>query len=191
LLQIVIWKVVLPKPMLSVAKEYACHGVLDVSTYQGFPPCFILPWERDPANFGIGINFSEVAVASKGKDSRTLLQNEVKGVELLAKRSFLQEVVFRSKQPLLIKMIDIEAKKSTAMCKTFPNVLRIASLNSNVQRPKMRMTEVPLCQTLCRHNQAQTPVLETSNNLNYCYVIELYIPWVLLVRAFGDSRSAR
>ena len=99
LLQIVIWKVVLAKPMLSVAQEYACHGVLDVSTYQGFPPCFILPWERDPANFGIGINFSEVAVASEGKDSRTLLQNEVKGVDLLAKRSFLQEVVFRSKQP--------------------------------------------------------------------------------------------
>ena len=104
LLQIVIWKVVLPKPMLSVAQEYTCHGVLDVCTDKGFPPCFILPWERDPANFGIGINFSEVAVASKGKDSRTLLQNEVKGVELLAKRSFLQEVVFRSKQPLLINM---------------------------------------------------------------------------------------
>ena len=94
LLQIVIWKVVLAKPMLSVAQEYACHGVLDVSTYQGFPPCFILPWERDPANFGIGINFSEVAIASEGKDSWTLLQNEVKRVELLAKRSFLQEVTF-------------------------------------------------------------------------------------------------
>ena len=94
LLQIVIWKVVLPKPMLSVAQEYTCHGVLDVCTDKGFPPCFILPWERDPANFGIGINFSEVAIASEGKDSRTLLQNEVKRVELLAKRSFLQEVTF-------------------------------------------------------------------------------------------------
>ena len=119
LLQIVIWKVVLPKPMLSVAQEYTCHGVLDVCTDKGFPPCFILPWERDPANFGIGINFSEVAIASEGKDSRTLLQNEVKGVELLAKRSFLQEVVFRSKQPLLIKMIDIEAKNPQQCVKPF------------------------------------------------------------------------
>ena len=37
LLQIVIWTVVLPKPMFSVAKEYTRHGVLDVCTYQGFP----------------------------------------------------------------------------------------------------------------------------------------------------------
>ena len=61
-----------------------------MSAYQGVPPCFEFPWERDPAHFGTGINFSEVAVASEGKDSRTLLQNEVKRVELLAKRSFLQ-----------------------------------------------------------------------------------------------------
>ena len=139
LLQIVIWKVVLPKPMLSVAQEYACHGVLDVSTYQGFPPCFILPWERDPANFGIGINFSEVAVASEGKDSRTLLQNEVKGVELLAKRSFLQEVVFRSKQPLFFwwRLCMLWGEKSTAMCKTKPNIFHTTSLNRDLHHPNI------------------------------------------------------
>ena len=88
----------LAKPMLGVAKEYTCNGVFDVSTDKGFPSCFEFPWERDPANFGIGINFSEVAATSEGKDSRTLLQNEVKRVQLLAKR-FLQEAVLRSKQP--------------------------------------------------------------------------------------------
>ena len=59
----------------------------------GVPTLFEFPWERDPAHFGIGINFSEIAVAFQGKDSRTcrtLLQSEVKRVELLAKRSFLQ-----------------------------------------------------------------------------------------------------
>ena len=134
LLQIVIWKVVLPKPMLSVAQEYACHGVLDVSTYQGFPPCFILPWERDPANFGIGINFSEVAIASEGKDSRTLLQNEVKCVELLAKRSLLQEVMFRSKQTLLIKLIDMEAKIHRNVQKCAKPFQIFSTLNRNWQR---------------------------------------------------------
>ena len=96
-----------------------------MSTYQGFPPCFILPWERDPANFGIGINFSEVAIASEGKDSRTLFQNEVKRVELLAQRSLLQEFMFRSKQTLLIKLIDMEAKnppQCAKICKTFSNI---------------------------------------------------------------------
>ena len=80
--------------MLRVAQENTCYRILNMATDKGFPPCFILPWERDPANFGIGINFSEVAIASEGKDSWTLLQNEVKRVELLAKRSFLQEVMF-------------------------------------------------------------------------------------------------
>ena len=80
----------LPKPMLRVAQENTCDGVIEMSTNKGFPPCFILPWERDPAHFGVGINFAEVAVTSEGKDSRPLLQNEVKRVELLAKHSFVQ-----------------------------------------------------------------------------------------------------
>ena len=72
----------------------------------GSPPCFEFPWERDPAHFGTGINFSEVAVASEGKDSRTLLQNEVKRVELLAKRSFLQASHVKIKaNHFLIKII--------------------------------------------------------------------------------------
>ena len=99
-LQMAIWKVMLPKPMLRVAQENTCDGVIEMSTDKGFPPCFILPWERDPAHFGIGIDFSEIAIASEGKDSRTLLHNEVKRVELLAKHVFLQEVVFISKLPL-------------------------------------------------------------------------------------------
>ena len=89
-LQMAIWKVMLPKPMLRVAQENTCDGVIEMSTDKGFPPCFILPWERDPAHFGMLINFAEVAVTSEGKDSRTLLENEVKRVELLAKRSFVQ-----------------------------------------------------------------------------------------------------
>ena len=99
---IVVGKVMLAKPMLGVAKEYTCDGIFDVPADKGFPTCYILPWKRDPANFGIGINFSKVAVTSEGKDSRTLLQNEAKSVELLAKRSILQGVVLRSKQPLFI-----------------------------------------------------------------------------------------
>ena len=100
LLQIAIWKIMLPKPMLRVTQENTCDGVIEMSTDKGFPPCFILPWERDPAYFCIWIDFSEIAIASEGKDSRTLLHNEVKRVELLAKCVFLQEVVFISKLPL-------------------------------------------------------------------------------------------
>ena len=105
-----------------------------MSTYQGFPPCFILPWERDPANFGIGINFSEVAIASEGKDSRTLFQNEVKRVELLAQRSLLQEVMFRSKQTLLIKLIDMEAKIHRNVQKCAKPFQICSTLNRNWQR---------------------------------------------------------
>ena len=89
-LQMAISKVMLPKPMLRVAQENTCDGVIEMSTDKGFPPCFILPWEGDPAYFGIWIDFSEI-IASEGKDSRTLLQNQVKRAELLAKRVLFQK----------------------------------------------------------------------------------------------------
>ena len=123
-LQMAIWKVMLPKPMLRVAQENTCDGVFEVSTDKGFPPCFILPWERDPAYLGIFIDFSEIAIASEGKDSRTLLQNQVKRAELLAKRSFVQashvEIKAITFDQHIFKMIDIETK-NTATCKTCPN----------------------------------------------------------------------
>ena len=62
-----------------------------MSTDKGFPPCFILPWERDPAYLGIWIDFSEIAIAPEGKDCRTVLQNQVKRAELLAKRVLFQK----------------------------------------------------------------------------------------------------
>ena len=108
-LQMAIWKVMLPKPMLRVAQENTCDGVIEMSTDKGFPPCFILPWERDPAYLGIWIDFSEIAIASEGKDSRTLLQNQAKRAELLAIRVMFQKIVFKSEQPFLIKMIDMRA----------------------------------------------------------------------------------
>ena len=108
-LQMAIWKVMLPKPMFRVAQENTCDGVIEMSTDKGFPPCFILPWERDPAYLGIWIDFSEIAIAPEGKDCRTVLQNQVKRAELLAKRVLFQKVVFRSEQPLEIKMIDMGA----------------------------------------------------------------------------------
>ena len=108
-LQMAIWKVMLPKPMLRVAQENTCDGVIEMSTDKGFPPCFILPWEGDPAYFCIWIDFSEIAIASEGKDCRTVLQNQVKRAELLAKRVLFQKVMFRSEQPLEIKMIDMGA----------------------------------------------------------------------------------
>ena len=99
-LQMAIWKVMLPKPMLRVAQENTCDGVIEMSTDKGFPPCLILPWERDPAYLGISIDFSEITIASEGKDSRTVPQNQVKRAELLAKCVLFQNVVFRSEQPL-------------------------------------------------------------------------------------------
>ena len=99
-LQMAIWKVMLPKPMLRVAQENTCDGVIEMSTDKGFPPCFILPWERDPAYLGIWIDFSEIAIAPEGKDCRTVLQNQAKRAELLAKRVLFQKVAFRSEQPL-------------------------------------------------------------------------------------------
>ena len=90
-LQMAIWKVMLPKPMLRVAQENTCDGVIEMSTDKGFPPCFILPWERDPAYLGIWIDFSEIAIAPEGKDCRTVLQNQVKRAELLTMRVLFQK----------------------------------------------------------------------------------------------------
>ena len=93
----------LAKPIVGVVKEHARNGVVVVLTNQGFPGCWVLPWERDPANFGIGINLSEIAVASEGQDSRTLLQSEVKRAGLLAKRIkafFLARKVLLSDQSI-------------------------------------------------------------------------------------------
>jgi hypothetical protein len=69
--QIVVWKIMLAKPVVGLGKKKKTTLSLKCPLIRGVPRCVELPWERDPAIFGIGINFSEancLAISSKGRN---------------------------------------------------------------------------------------------------------------------------